>query len=410
MNETVTKLVDIVFRDTERTDEVQVLYEQVLLDCQDRYTDLVSNGMDEDEAIAAVVESLKGMEDVLRDYPSRVQKEDPDEAGTEKETVSCSLDLPSGAVQTVSVFMETHDIRVMSSRDEQIHLHADSDCIRFHQDGNTVYAEETQEDRGNGVTWFISLFARMRTDLVPLYIEIPTGVLLDYQLRTGSGDIIWDGVGAKSLSMTSGSGDVSIEGGACRLQKVKMTSASGDLYLKGNAEIQELICRTASGDISGHMSCGCMEARSASGDIELEGQGGEFRADTLSGDLELDGIWDNVWCKTMSGDVEVDADAAQMTLTSTSGSMMVSGKVRELCAETVSGDIQMELYDGSRLDVLHAETRSGDVRVHLPQPGCYSVKMTTRSGDAVSKVPEPSGGEKAAEVSVKTVSGDIIVR
>ena len=94
MNETVRKLVDIVFRDTEQTEEVQVLYEQVLLDCQERYSDLVKDGMDEDEAIAAVVESLKGMDEILKDYPVREQPEEQMESSGEQAPEKFALNLP----------------------------------------------------------------------------------------------------------------------------------------------------------------------------------------------------------------------------------------------------------------------------------------------------------------------------
>ena len=147
-----------------------------------------------------------------------------------------------------------------------------------------------------------------------------------------------------------------------------------------------------------------------SGDIELEGNGKTIRLDTLSGDINLDGSCTSVWCKSMSGDVEVDVDTAQLTLTSTSGDIMVSGKAKEISSKTVSGEIQMEMLDGSQLDLLHAESRSGDISIHLPQPGNYTVEMTSRSGDTRSKVPAPRSGEKTAQVFAKTMSGDIVVR
>ena len=138
--------------------------------------------------------------------------------------------------------------------------------------------------------------------------------------------------------------------------------------------------------------------------------GETMRLDTLSGDINLDGSCTSVWCKSMSGDVEVDVETAQLTLTSTSGDIMVSGKAKEISSKTVSGEIQMEMLDGSQLDLLHAESRSGDISIHLPQPGNYTVEMTSRSGDTRSKVPAPRSGEKTAQVFAKTMSGDIVVR
>ena len=47
------------------TDEVQALYDETMSNCQERYQDMTSRGLSDDDAIAAVVESLKGMEDVI---------------------------------------------------------------------------------------------------------------------------------------------------------------------------------------------------------------------------------------------------------------------------------------------------------------------------------------------------------
>ena len=64
-NETVERIVNLLFQDVEMTDEVQALYDETMSNCQERYQDMTSRGLSDDDAIAAVVESLKGMEDVI---------------------------------------------------------------------------------------------------------------------------------------------------------------------------------------------------------------------------------------------------------------------------------------------------------------------------------------------------------
>ena len=66
MNEKVTQIVELLFRDMKMTEEVQALHDEVLNNCTDRYQDLISRGVMEEEALAAVHESLKGMEEVLK--------------------------------------------------------------------------------------------------------------------------------------------------------------------------------------------------------------------------------------------------------------------------------------------------------------------------------------------------------
>lgn len=70
-NETVERIVNLLFQDVEMTDEVQALYDETMSNCQERYQDMTSRGLSDDDAIAAVVESLKGMEDVISQYPKK---------------------------------------------------------------------------------------------------------------------------------------------------------------------------------------------------------------------------------------------------------------------------------------------------------------------------------------------------
>ena len=80
MNASVRRIVELVFQDVELTDEVRALREEVMNNCQERYEDQRAQGRDEDEAIDAVVESLRGMEEVLAAYPrAQAGAEEPEE-------------------------------------------------------------------------------------------------------------------------------------------------------------------------------------------------------------------------------------------------------------------------------------------------------------------------------------------
>lgn len=65
MNDTVARIVEIMFQDVEKNEETDAIRDEVMNNCQERFTDMVASGISEDDAIAAVVESLKGMDDVL---------------------------------------------------------------------------------------------------------------------------------------------------------------------------------------------------------------------------------------------------------------------------------------------------------------------------------------------------------
>ena len=93
MNATVKRIVELLFQDVERTDEVKALEEEILNNCQDRYEDQIAQGRSEDDAIAAVVDSLKGMEDVLAEYRKR---------SPEQETVQEAKSILDGVLEQLS--------------------------------------------------------------------------------------------------------------------------------------------------------------------------------------------------------------------------------------------------------------------------------------------------------------------
>ena len=91
-NETVERIVNLLFQDVEMTDEVQALYDETMSNCQERYQDMTSRGLSDDDAIAAVVESLKGMEDVISQYP---KKSEAPEAGRARKCRSMTMETAS---------------------------------------------------------------------------------------------------------------------------------------------------------------------------------------------------------------------------------------------------------------------------------------------------------------------------
>ena len=55
MNDTITKIVALLFEDLEETDETVALHDEILQNCQERYADLTAGGMTADEATKAVI-------------------------------------------------------------------------------------------------------------------------------------------------------------------------------------------------------------------------------------------------------------------------------------------------------------------------------------------------------------------
>ena len=49
MNDTITKIVALLFEDLEETDETVALHDEILQNCQERYADLTAGGMTADD-------------------------------------------------------------------------------------------------------------------------------------------------------------------------------------------------------------------------------------------------------------------------------------------------------------------------------------------------------------------------
>ena len=52
MNDTITKIVALLFEDLEETEETAALHDEILQNCQERYADLTAGGMTADEILA----------------------------------------------------------------------------------------------------------------------------------------------------------------------------------------------------------------------------------------------------------------------------------------------------------------------------------------------------------------------
>ena len=119
MNQTVKRIVDILFQDVVENEETSALHEELMNNCQEHYQDLISRGLSEDEAVGEVVESLKGMKDVIAQYPKKAAAPagaaEADEGKTWVFTGMDSLKVDTG----------DQDIFVGPSADGDIHVYCD---------------------------------------------------------------------------------------------------------------------------------------------------------------------------------------------------------------------------------------------------------------------------------------------
>lgn len=111
MNEKVTQMVSLLFRDVADSEEVQALHDEVLNNCQDRYADLIASGLSEEESLAAVMESLKGMEEVLKEYPRR----EPEPQQPEEQSGPSLFSFEPEDIRALDAQLTSCDVEVLTS-------------------------------------------------------------------------------------------------------------------------------------------------------------------------------------------------------------------------------------------------------------------------------------------------------
>lgn len=380
MNNTVKRIVDLLFEGKNENEEVNALHEELLNNCQEHFEDLISRGLSEDEAISEVIASLKGMEDVIREAG---EGRDPEKNGEERRTEmdqagSNDMIFDPEPVKTIRVEANAEDVRVEASADGMIHvinelkdgarLNAtrNNEVMRVWADGKEEKIEKpnffkTSEDGvfsfdmknfGNfmkSLTRTLDSAIRGCSGLVR--IQIPVGKVQELQIHSRSGDILIDSVNALEMELASTSGDVRVESdGTFKSRKVNLSSTSGDVSAKVYAEN--------------------LNASSMSGDVEIQGYADRGNVRDTSGDIEINGAFDELHASSVSGDVElcINGTAKAVHVSSTSGDVSVVLPV-ELPAcvtvSTVSGDVNnMRENNADAETSVSISTVSGDISVH----------------------------------------------
>ena len=366
MNSTVKRIVDILFQDAVENEETRALHEEVMNNCQEHYDDLIARGMTEDEAVGVIVESLKGMKDVIDEYP----KKDP--AVAEKE----DGEIEKGhwrfsSVERIRTELKEPNREVSRSGDGQLHMYcADPERITWELNGgelrvtgvnmatrtaDAVRAEEKPELSLNGILNYVGkVLKNVSAQLAasePVRIEIPEGMLRQADLNAASGDIVWH---------------------APFVQEMNAHTASGDIAL----------------DLTGETRADKIHAGTASGDISLSGSAEEAEISSISGDAEAEGIFGTLKVKSVSGDAEF------------------SGCVDTLVLHSVSGDSKAEIENAS-VRRIEAKSTSGDVEIILPEEiGSVHAECSTKSGDVINEIPD-GGSEAGLQIRAATISGDV---
>lgn len=396
MNATVARIVEIMFQNTEMSDEVQALKDEVMNNCQERYQDMIARGMDEDEAIAAVVDSLKGMEEVIAQYPRKVEAADP-EWDEDEEDLDRDVVFAASMVKRVKVLLTSDDVNIESSNDEYVHVYYNKDdvpnlkvdlvdgLLKIERD-NKIDARGSQEAAKQAAQINVSKEAAKQVKIEVKNSEGEWESLSD--LFRGVGKLLNN----IKINFGGGDGDVTIALPDGHTFEADIHTTSGDVDID-EVCLSEVMVESTSGDTSMTLADDVCPRQ-----IKVKGS---------SGDVDITAKTASLTIQTVSGDVTYDGECPSMTVTTISGDAEISGVMKEVFLKSVSGDIDLKVEDDS-LQTVNCNTTSGDLVIHLPGSlrGQVGMHLQTVSGDRCNRFGEPVGAPKAY-VNARSVSGDV---
>ena len=400
MNQMISHMVDILFQDVAESEETRALHDELMINCQEHYQDLIASGMPEDEAAAAVMDSLSGMQEVVDQYPRRDPEAAPafssDTAASEE--VSSAPEIQESAtravyasegVQKIRVDAGAFDVEIAGSAEQQIVLRCE------HMERLSVLQED-----GVFSIRVISAADQFADDVKKAAeSEAPGRSVMDMTLNEllkkakSFVDTAWKSVSEHvSVSFHDAGSAIRLTVPASLFPVLEVNTGSGNVHIS-KAPAPEYTLRSASGDIT--LSCSIKEAidrvftSSASGDIHVSSAWvKEAEISTISGDLDLEGDYGSLSCKSVSGDVDFEGTAVTLN------------------SKSVSGDVDLTLVQGSPVRI-SAEATSGDVSINLPQDCAEAhLDLVSTAGDVWSAV-EDAGASAPLTIRARTISGDV---
>jgi len=403
MNDTVARIVEIMFQDVEMNEETEAIRDEVMNNCQERYSDLVNSGMADDDAIAAVIESLKGMDDVLAPYKKKVHRHveaDDLEDTDDEESGEQDASFASCLVSKIDVSLVKEDIRIEASNDDCYHVLWDSNespLLQVELRNDVLRVELAPgETKSTRKETFDTDFKFDTDDFVKAEagkIEINMDSISRAMKSLGD-KIKMQFSNGMSIGFGSTWGSVTIQVPENAIPHVKLLTTSGDIDVQ-DVTLADLNITSTSGDINIALDedqrLEFIEMRTTSGDMEVNAYADRASVSSTSGDMELNGQYTKLSVGTISGDIDVRADVSDMNFSAVSGDVELefeSNEIRKVCGSTISGDIEIELPEGLGVMGISTQTRSGDATIRYQANGVG---------------PTVSGG-------VSSMSGDITIR
>ena len=321
MNEKIKSYVDNLFSNIKDDRQLIDIKEELLMNLNEKYEDLIESGKSEDQAFEQVVSGIGDINSLLKElgYSPGHQSSSSADGLVKKEEIlfeNIKDILVEGSLQTVYLRKHNGDKIIISQYTSNEIIKENLFSYKISNDkihiGNIV---DYRNSQGKPFNFFFNFKSdsNIRYDNEKLVIEIP---------ETFSGD----------LDITTSSGSIKIKDDF-NLNNVKLQTASGSIKSYKGLKLNDMSARTASGSIK-------------FGDLIANGT---IKLNTASGSIKSDG----------------SIQAKNLSAMSASGNIrMTDVKVEKYKFNSASGSIKIETLSGGG----QANSSSGSIKVSLNDP------------------------------------------
>ncbi len=186
--------------------------------------------------------------------------------------------------------------------------------------------------------------------------------------------------------------------------RLNINTVSADISVTKVSGEQRL--QSVSGELSSEIAAEDVEAKSVSGDIALRGEGKPtvVTVTTVSGDAQVWRTAGEIVANSVSGDLHLEVDQiARARVRTTSGDVELEGALRRdarVDAETISGELRLDFKEPVNAE-FEVESFSGEIN------NCFGPKPESTSEHAPGSELNFKQGEGSARVRLQSLSGDI---
>jgi hypothetical protein len=335
MNDRIKKYLDDVFQKYDNTESIRILKEELHNNMQEKFDDLVRDGLDEESAYQRTINDLGDISEIIENVTDKTgesSKKDKEESYTHYKTFEVSqggllnLDTNQGSIEIKGSETDKVEIKVFCKETDFF--------VNFDKRGNDVHVRGIFQ---GGIPMWIKYNPLSSWANIRYVISVPKNYNLN--LKTMGGKITVNDLKGDIHSNTSG----------------------GDLYFSNVSG--QIFANTSVGSITIQKCNGKVHSKTMAGSILINDHNGDIHAHTIGGSINIQNINGRINTNTIGGNINAHNITGSINANTTGGSIE-TGFVRQPDSDcrlnTMAGSIMICLPDEAAVDIT-AETMGGNI-------------------------------------------------